>query len=146
MLVTLRWVKPLCFSSQVPVQPGRWAWSSHRFRRQRSRAYMETVCGESGCTSQVTIGSTPTINETVNSKLWGQHCELRKHDKYGRFENAGANCVHLNTSIQRVRREHYALAGTMGPHGPKGPQGPIGAPCAQWAHGAQWGCELRTSK
>ena len=56
---------------------------------------------------------------------YGAHqCQLRKHDKYDRFENAGANCEHLNNSIQRVRREHYALAGTMGPHGPTGLHGP----------------------
>jgi len=48
---------------------------------------------------------------------YGAHqCELRKHDKYGRFENTGANC------------EHYAMSpwGSMGPKGPMGPWGPMG--------------------
>ena len=79
---------------------------------------------------------------------YGAHqCELRKHDKYGRFENAGANCEHLNNSIQRVRREHYALAGTMGPHGPKGPHGPMGpngaANCELQNNYCWFHCELR---
>ena len=57
---------------------------------------------------------------------YGAHqCELRKHDKYGRFENTGANCEYLSSSIQRARREHYAM-GLCGPMGPKGPWGPRG--------------------
>jgi len=76
-----------------------------------------------------------------------QQCELRKHDKYARFGNAGANCEHLNNSTQRVRREHYALAGTMRPKGPKGPHGPMGpngpANCEFQNNYCWFHCELR---